>query len=807
MGTKKQLRHSEDEARPVDKILQESEAKARVLADLTFDGITIHRNGIVLEVNKVFLRLMGYKSLDEFAHLNVLDLMAPESRAEVQERMEAGFEGSYEVTMQRQDDSNFSAELATKNIIYMGAPAQAAFVRDLTKRKQAEEALRKSEEQYRHLVEQLNEGILVINYAGDVTFANPGMARMLGYEIETLKSRSYFSFMDNLDADMVKEKLKQRHQGISDLYEIGMNRLDGEQIIVSVSASPLRDDSGNVVGSFAVISDISERKRAEEALALAKEAAEAANRAKSQFLANVSHEIRTPMSAVIGAAQMLFSSNLNDEQRDYVSMINDSAESLLSIINDVLDLSKIEAVKMPIENIEFDLRKLLDEVMDLMSIEAAEKGLAINEFIVPRVPTSVSGDPLRLRQVLLNLINNAVKFTERGAIVLSINIEREDGDELCLRFDIIDTGIGMSPATRNHLFGKFMQADASTTRRFGGTGLGLAISKSLVELMGGEIGCESQEGRGSTFWFTFPTRSRSGHETGQAAQAQEASAIITRPTGEEESNPVLVVEDTPDLQRLIRAQLRKLGLMAEIAADGVQAVHQFVTHEYAAILMDCHMPVMDGYQATAIIRDLEKERGGHIPIIALTANALTGERQQCLDAGMDDYLAKPIRLEQLMEVLQNWLPRKGQSSAQSIITGSPTCVARASTEPAASETHRVNPYSVDINCLRKYLNLDSEDEDSRTSMRSIISDYIATGDERTNKLKKALAIDDAPSVVEIAHSFKASSAYMGADALKELLQELEKLTAIHDLMRMRLVLTAIEKEFAKVKSELQPFLA
>lgn len=595
--------------------------------------------------------------------------------------------------------------------------------------------------------------VSVTDRNGTITYANDKFAAISGYTREELIGANHRLVNSGLHP---REFFTHLWQTITSgevwSGEIRNRRKDGSYYWVSATIVPFLDENGKPYQYIGIRTDITQRKTFEEQALIARDAAQAANRAKSDFLANMSHEIRTPMNGIIGMTDLAIDASSDEERQECLTVIKSSAQSLLGIINDILDFSKIEAGKLSIERIDFDLRHTVTDCLRSISSRASEKGIELVCDIDDEVPDSVRGDPTRLRQILLNLVGNAIKFTERGEIVVRIKQLAANERATHLLFSVKDTGIGIPPDKLSSIFEAFTQADTSITRRFGGTGLGLTITQRLLDLMGGHMEVESTPGKGSTFSFTLPM--------GIPDKAYATSEAIA-PKGDippaQRNTPlsILLVEDNPVNQKLATRILEKWGHTVTLAHNGSDALDLVASNKaFDLALMDLHMPVMGGIEATQRIRRLEAENNlPRLRIVAMTASAMPSDRKACLDAGMDDYLAKPIVFDELAAKL-------GQAPARA--GGTPPAgfaVPPAPTFDYAAAVQAMDPEMIEI----------------------LTPAFLEHYPDELEALRAALSTGDASESLRRAHGLKGTLAAFGAEPARTCAAEIEALAKAGDL--------------------------
>ena len=635
------------------------------------------------------------------------------------------------------------------------------------------------------VIQSANDGIIItkanLDKSGpEVIYVNDAFTRISGYSAAEMIGRSPRMLQNEFTKRETLDELRNAlTQGMPFKGELLNVHKDGHQYWLDISIVPVKNAYGVITHFAAIERDITEKKskdlqekdvwvqlkranmKAEAATrdleeSLAK--AEAANIAKGDFLANMSHELRTPMNGVLGMASLLADTCLNDEQKEYVSTINSSGESLLMLLNDILDFSKIEAGALELEHIAFNFPQTIEQTASLLRSQVEKKGIELRVECEPNVPVFIWGDSGRLRQIIMNLMGNAIKFTEHGHVRLKASMQEHEGADR-LYVSVEDTGIGIAAHKLGEIFEKFTQADVSVTRAFGGTGLGLAITKQLVSLMGGELGVESALGKGSTFWFTIPCKPAEASDemaTLEHFRALSQQPVTRMPIGQARA---LLVDDYHVNRIFAEKLLRKFGFkQIDTAEDGIDALLKCNEASYDIIFMDCQMPKMDGYITTHEIRSLEATGLNHMPIVAMTANAMVGDREKCLNAGMDDYLTKPLRAEHLRHVLENWFLLENKKAQ--------TIFAKPLRELAPT-AHEAAELPVDLEQLRMFTDGDPEEEKALAEL------FLEQAQEMILILKQSMGPEQTDRWKSAAHRFKGSSGNLGAMPLHQLCKRAE----------------------------------
>jgi PAS domain S-box-containing protein len=741
--------------------LRESEGRYRQLVENAQD--IIYRTdmwGFFTYVNPVATRVTGWAP-DKIIGKHFLELIREDHRPHVETHLKAQYRdrvsSTYDefIAVTRGGDEIWigqNVQLLTEGSKVLGFQAVA---RDITRRKRAEEALERERRQLRDVVVHAPVAMAILDGEGTLLAHSEQWLQLWRLPSSLLPVRRH---ADSLPAAFAEALVRSRKGPVVSAEEQLIERPDGSAVYVTWAVHPWRGPAGDMAGAVAVAQDI-------DVLVRARQAAQETSRVKSEFLANVSHELRTPLSGVLGMVRLLLDTTLDTTQKEYAEIIRRSGRELLGVVDAILDFARAEAGRLELEDTEVEPGRIVEEVCASVAGEGRAKGLHVTSLIADEVPAVLRGDGPRLRQVLTNLLGNAIKFTPTGTVVARAGVVRGSDDaSTILRFEVADSGIGIDTATQARLFQPFVQADGSATRHYGGAGLGLALCRRIVTAMGGQIGVRSEPGQGSTFWFTVRFSRPEAATRAKDAEARRGGRI-------------LVVEDNTVNQKVAVAMIESLGYGAEAVGNGLEAVEACSRQNYEAILMDCQMPQMDGFKATAFIR--QREGLSHrTPIIALTASVTAEDRQRCLAAGMDDYLSKPVPREALASTLRKWIPTPG--------TPPPVETSATPSTLAASHPLRV-----------------LEAHAGPRALAEVIDVFLQTIPRRLDDLRQAHVRLDVDSVRALAHSLKGASAQIGARGMADLCVQIEAVVRGGDVSGLGDILTALEADYAVVSASLR----
>ena len=680
--------------------------------------------------------------------------------------------------------------------LFMKAEVLASQARDV----------QRSVDRLRLLTDAAPIGIFQTDADGRYIYSNPRWSEIIGIPAVQARGQDWPSMLQREGLEKLVRPLSPRPSDAAEICERFEISHPGEaKRTVLVTSQPIPDSDGGQGGWVGTVADVTAEADAEIAMAHARDEADEASLLKSDFLANMSHEIRTPMNGVIGMVDLLLESDLDDRQKKYAQTVRDSGEAMLDIISDILDFSKVEAGKLEIESIEFELRDTFDDVVGLLERSCKVKDLTLQTDIHESVPVTVVSDPGRLRQILINLIGNAIKFTDSGQIVVTASRVNDSASTPLLRFEVTDSGVGIAPGNLGTIFQPFMQADTSTSRKYGGTGLGLAISGRLIALMGGDCGVASDLGVGSTFWFTIkvgtPT-SATDDAQDEGVRGAEMKTVISAngslidPPERQGPALILLVEDDEINQKVATAMLEKLGYQVDVVADGRQAVDAALRTPYRAVLMDCHMPVLDGYEAT---EELRRRQGSadRTPVIALTAGAMQSDRERCIGAGMDDYISKPLRLAALDDLLLKWVqPGSVHSVEPDQLDKGPL--------PSPPSVDGPRQPLFDPVIVNRLETLDGATD--QNLMSEVAEMFVSDADSRLGELDRAFEAGDSEATSVAAHTLGGASANLGATELASLCSALEKNGPATDATGRESMLDAIKSEMVRVVSGLDALI-
>jgi PAS domain S-box-containing protein len=661
------------------------------------------------------------------------------------------------------------------------------------------------------------DAVMSISPQGIVTSWNAGAERLFGYRSESVIGRSIaLSIPEDRRGEPQKVAELLRAGKTVENFETRVIRKDGTPVDIVISASAIRTVPGRIEGYALTARDNTEHKRLHDELQRARDLAIEAAQTRATFLANMSHEIRTPLNAIVGMAELLQLTDLNPEQRERAAIIESSSKLLIAIVNDILDFTKLSAGRVVLEKIVFDLRELARTTVAAFQEATARKGIALNLHLHETLPPRLKGDPNRLRQILNNLISNAIKFTSQGAVTISVLKDDDYAQEQSIRFEVRDSGIGIAREIQPRLFEPFVQAESSTARRYGGTGLGLVISAQLARQMGGEITLESEPGLGSTFSFTarfetasdddeveFPRVSTDGEPNARAEARASGNSTLSNgragptqaPNRSNHAQRILVVEDNPVNRELAAEQLRVLGYQGDIVGNAQAALDALSRQNYDLVLMDCEMPMMDGYEATREIR--RRENGGrHVVIVAMTANATQEQRDQCLEAGMDDFLSKPVRLQTLGDMLASWSENLNGAGH----SGKAVKRAEKFAPPAAAHDAAQSKSELDSQTLVELQELSKATGDD--VLRKLVEAFLSELPQRLAALKSALDAGDLVALGRAAHAMK-SAAAIGALHYANLCSTVESHALANQLSEAISLAQVLIDESAKIPAMLR----
>ncbi|MEP0339410.1 MAG: PAS-domain containing protein [Alphaproteobacteria bacterium] len=764
------------EQKTAQMVLEETQARLTAITEnvpimLALKGL----DGRFLSANSIFAEWHG-TTVDDLIGKTVHDLI-PKVRADEVTELERKVVASGEIVILEAESALHKTPKGQPTIyrltkfpvrdregIIMGL---GTAMTDITEQKEAERELAHQKAILETTLETMDQGITMFDEKLDVITANSKFMELLQFPKDRFPPGTNLGEFFRYNAERgeygpgdVEQQVQERMDLARRFEAHHFERTRPDGMVIDIRGNPLPDRSGFVT----TYSDVTQQKRAERALREAKLVAEEASRAKSSFLANMSHEIRTPLNAIVGLTGLALKTDLTNQQADYLTKVDMSSHALLGLINDILDFSKIEAGKLEIETVPFNLDDVIQNLSAMTSARAGAKPLEIRFHIDPDVPKNLKGDPLRLGQILINLTANAIKFTESGSVVVKVLREPSPltgiAEKQMLRFEVTDTGIGMSQDQIDRLFQPFTQADISTTRQFGGTGLGLAISHSLVTMMGGKIGVESVKGKGSTFWFTVEVTALAAAPRAETRSTHHPLPVdsISRTLAQIVGMRVLVVEDNEINQQVAQEILGHAGVVAEIAGNGQVAVEMVSATPYDAVLMDLQMPVMDGYEATRIIR--ADARHKDIPIIAMTAHAMSSERDKCLATGMNDHLTKPIDPNRLYTVLAAWNARSAPAPKPATPPEAEADIPAADpTPPPAPPTDALPNVIQGINLSEARTMVRGNDAILRRLLGAFHEKYMDIADE----IAALLANGDLETAARTAHTLKGVSGNIRAE--------------------------------------------